>query len=196
MGWEEEASHFGDFRSAFMALVDEDGNVDHYDGKLRMVTARNVADEMREIVAIAESAGAWVYADEVYRGAELDGVELKSFRGMSDRVMVAGGLSKAYALPGLRLGWLVGPEDTVSTSWAYHDYTSITAGILSHVIGEVALALILLIGGELNAVLEREFGSEPEHAPDTLDLGEPLAQPEQPDSVGQGQATDIHASDG
>jgi len=97
-------------------------------------------DEMREIVAIAESVGAWVYADEVYRGAELDGVELTSFRGMADRVMVAGGLSKAYALPGLRLGWLVGPEETVGTSWAYHDYTSITAGILSHRVGTIALS--------------------------------------------------------
>ncbi len=98
------------------------------------------ADEMHEIVAIAEGVGAWVYADEVYRGAELDGVELTSFVGLTDRVMVSGGLSKAYALPGLRLGWLVGPEETVGTSWAYHDYTSITAGILSHRIGTIALS--------------------------------------------------------
>ena len=96
--------------------------------------------EMQEVVAIAEEVGAWIYADEVYRGAELDGNELKSFVGLSDRVMVSGGLSKAYALPGLRLGWLVGPAETVSTSWAYHDYTSITAGILSHRIGAIALS--------------------------------------------------------
>ena len=97
-------------------------------------------DEMREIIEIAESGGAWVYADEVYRGAELDGVELTSFIGQADRVMVSGGLSKAYALPGLRLGWLVGPAETIGTSWAYHDYTSITAGILSHRIGTIALS--------------------------------------------------------
>jgi hypothetical protein len=96
--------------------------------------------EMQEIVAIAESVGAWVYADEVYRGAELDGNELTSFAGLTDRAMVSGGLSKAYALPGLRLGWLVGPAETVGTSWAYHDYTSITAGILSHKIGAIALS--------------------------------------------------------
>lgn len=97
-------------------------------------------DEMREIATIADRVGAWVYADEVYRGAELDGVELRSFVGLGDRVMVNGGLSKAYALPGLRLGWLVGPSKTVGTSWAYHDYTSITAGILSHRIGAIALS--------------------------------------------------------
>jgi aspartate/methionine/tyrosine aminotransferase len=96
--------------------------------------------EMQEIVSIAESVGAWIYADEVYRGAELDGIELASFVGMTDRVMVSGGLSKAYALPGLRLGWLVGPAETIGTSWAYHDYTSITAGILSHKVGVIALS--------------------------------------------------------
>jgi aspartate/methionine/tyrosine aminotransferase len=97
-------------------------------------------DEMREIVSIAESVGAWVHADEVYRGAELDGEEIPSFIGLSDRVTVSCGLSKAYALPGLRLGWLAGPTDTISTSWAFHDYTSIAAGILSHTIAEIALA--------------------------------------------------------
>ena len=58
---------------------------------------------------------------------------------MYDKVMVNGGLSKAYALPGLRLGWLIGPEELIADTWAYHDYTSITAGIMSHYIGEIAL---------------------------------------------------------
>ena len=97
-------------------------------------------EEMQQIAAIAENVGAWIYADEVYRGAELDGNESRSFIGLTDRVMVSGGLSKAYALPGLRLGWLVGPAETINTSWSYHDYTSITAGILSHRIGAIALS--------------------------------------------------------
>ena len=37
--WEEEAASFGNFRSAFMALVDRHGNVDHYDGWLRVIDA-------------------------------------------------------------------------------------------------------------------------------------------------------------
>lgn len=95
--------------------------------------------EMEHIVSIAENVGAWIYADEVYRGAELSGEEIPSFWGMYDKVMVNGGLSKAYALPGLRLGWLVGPASFISNSWAYSDYTSITAGILSHKVAEIAL---------------------------------------------------------
>ncbi len=39
VGWEEEAAVFGNFRSAFMGLVDDDGNVDHYDGRLRVMDA-------------------------------------------------------------------------------------------------------------------------------------------------------------
>lgn len=96
-------------------------------------------DEMKAIVEIAKSVDAWVYCDEVYRGAELDGKTIESFIGMYDKVMVNGGLSKAYALPGLRMGWLVGPKDKIDNTWAYHDYTSITAGIMSHQIGEIAL---------------------------------------------------------
>ncbi|CAL2103100.1 Aspartate aminotransferase [Tenacibaculum sp. 190130A14a] len=95
--------------------------------------------EMKEIVDIAKSVNAWIYCDEVYRGAELNGKTIESFIGMYDKVMVNGGLSKAYALPGLRLGWLIGPKDLVADTWAYHDYTSITAGIMSHYIGEIAL---------------------------------------------------------
>ncbi|MCL3781024.1 aminotransferase class I/II-fold pyridoxal phosphate-dependent enzyme [Prolixibacteraceae bacterium JC049] len=95
--------------------------------------------EMEEIVAIAKGVDAWVYCDEVYRGAELNEVMIDSFIGMYDKVMVNGGLSKAYALPGLRLGWLVGPSELISNSWAYHDYTSIAPGMVSQYIGELAL---------------------------------------------------------
>lgn len=95
--------------------------------------------EMEQIVEIAQSVDAWVYCDEVYRGAELNGKTIPSFVGMYDKVMVNGGLSKAYALPGLRLGWLVGPESVIADSWAYHDYTSIAVGAISGYVAEIAL---------------------------------------------------------
>jgi len=109
--------------------------------KTRMITLCNpnnptgaVLDKaaMQAIVNIAAEVDAWIYVDEVYRGAELNGAETPSFRGMYEKVIVAGGLSKAYALPGLRLGWLAGPRSLMDAAWATSDYTSITAGILSN----------------------------------------------------------------
>ena len=51
----------------------------------------------------------WLLADEVYRGAEMDGPRGATFWGRYERVICTGGLSKAYGLPGLRVGWAVAP---------------------------------------------------------------------------------------
>ena len=95
--------------------------------------------EMKEIASLAEEADAWIYSDEVYRGAELEGEETPTFWGLYDKVMVSCGLSKAYALPGLRIGWLVGPKKKIEEAWAYHDYTCISSGILSNWIAPLVL---------------------------------------------------------
>ncbi len=95
--------------------------------------------EMKEIVRLAQEADAWLYSDEVYQGAELDGEETPSFWGLYDKVIACCGLSKAYALPGLRMGWLVGPKDKIEQAWSYHDYTSISSGILSNWLASLVL---------------------------------------------------------
>lgn len=96
-------------------------------------------EAMAEIVRLAKEAGAWLYADEIYRGAELSGQETPTFLGRYEKVVVAGGLSKAYALPGLRIGWLVGPHQQIAEAWARRDYTTIATGILSNDIATLAL---------------------------------------------------------
>lgn len=94
---------------------------------------------MKEIVNIAKSVDAWLFADEIYRGAELNGKETPSFLGLYDKVIVNGGLSKAYALQGLRLGWLVGPKNEIEKLWSYSDYTTITTGLISQYVANLAL---------------------------------------------------------
>ena len=96
-------------------------------------------EEMNEIVQLAREVDAWIYSDEVYCGAELNGKETPSFYGLYDKVIVCCGLSKAYALPGLRLGWLAGPKEIINKSWASHDYTSIASGILSNHVAALVL---------------------------------------------------------
>ena len=89
------------------------------------------SSSMQTIVRIAEECGAWLLADEVYRGAERSGVTTASFWGMYPRTLITSGLSKAYGAPGLRIGWIAGPADTVDRLWGYHDYTAITVSTLS-----------------------------------------------------------------
>ena len=48
-------------------------------------------------------------------------------------------LSKSYSLPGLRMGWLVGPKDLMEKGWAYHDYTSISTTIISQYVATLIM---------------------------------------------------------
>jgi aspartate/methionine/tyrosine aminotransferase len=41
-------------------------------------------------------------------------------------------MSKAYGLPGLRVGWLVGPADLISQIWTRHEYLTLSTAILSN----------------------------------------------------------------
>lgn len=95
-------------------------------------TGSILSQEIRkEIINLAAQNGAWLLVDEVYRGAERNGLETPSFWGSYDRLVVVAGLSKAYGLPGLRLGWLAGPPELVRKIWTYHDYTTISVSALT-----------------------------------------------------------------
>ena len=95
--------------------------------------------EVAELCALAENLGCWVLADEIYRGAELDGRDTPSAWGRHDRVIVTGGLSKAYGLPGLRIGWIAGPAELVEQLWGRHDYTTIAPGAVNDLLARLAL---------------------------------------------------------
>ena len=92
-----------------------------------------------EICDVARKAGAWILADEVYQGSELDGKMTPTFWGRYAKVIVVNGLSKAYGLPGIRVGWIVSTKDLVSKLWAYHDYTTICPSPLSDYLARKAL---------------------------------------------------------
>jgi len=95
--------------------------------------------EMKRLVSIASRVGAWLLADEVYRGAELKRDLTPSFWGMYDKLIVTSGLSKAYGLPGLRIGWIVSTSELIARAWSYHDYTSIGPGPGNDLLARIAL---------------------------------------------------------
>lgn len=97
--------------------------------------------EMDDIVAAAARVGAWLLADEVYSGAErLTDTQTPSFWGRYNKVLAMNSLSKAYGLPGLRIGWVVAPADTVDELWARHEYTTISTTMLSNRLAAIALS--------------------------------------------------------
>jgi aspartate/methionine/tyrosine aminotransferase len=98
-------------------------------------------DEMAAIIRLADKAGAWILADEVYAGVEQKTDEqTPSFYGRYDKVLAVGSMSKAYGLPGLRTGWVVGPRDMINQIWARHEYNTLSATMLSNKLAALALS--------------------------------------------------------
>ena len=88
-------------------------------------------EQMLKIVEIAGRVGAYLLVDEVYIGAELGSKQTKSFLGMYEKTIVTSGLSKSYAHPGLRIGWIVSDKRFVEEAWGIKDYTTIASSSLS-----------------------------------------------------------------
>jgi hypothetical protein len=95
--------------------------------------------EMEAVVAAARRVGAWLVADEIYRGAELSGPTTPTFWGRYEKTIVTSGLSKAFGLPGLRTGWVVAPQKTIAEVWRRHDYLTLTPGMLSDRLAAIAM---------------------------------------------------------
>lgn len=97
------------------------------------------SNAMQELVALAADNDIYLHADEIYKGSELFGPEPPSFLDLYDKAIVTNGLSKAMALPGLRIGWLAGPARDIYAAWQRKDYTSITTSALSEYVAERVL---------------------------------------------------------
>ena len=96
-------------------------------------------DEQKQLVALAEAKGVILHVDEIYRGSELDQDEPPSFADLSPNTFVSAGMSKSLALPGLRVGWLVGPSQDIYNAWSAKDYASITTSAVSEYISTLVL---------------------------------------------------------
>jgi aspartate/methionine/tyrosine aminotransferase len=97
------------------------------------------AEEMARVVAACERVGAWLHADEVYRGTERAGAETPSFWGSYARLVCTGSMSKAYGLAGLRIGWAIADPDTIEALWRRHEYATIAAAAPSMTLAAIAL---------------------------------------------------------
>lgn len=170
LGWDPED---GDIRKAIgpetklVAITNPNNPTGH-------VLSRAAVDT---IVTAAEKAGAWILSDEVYRGAELSGETTQSLWNRSPRVLVTAGLSKAYGLPGLRIGWVVGPADIITQLWSRHDYTVIGPSPFTDLLARHALSVRPAILERTRALLRNNLDIVEQHlgAQETLHWVRPEA---------------------
>jgi len=97
--------------------------------------------EQQAIVVLARQHGIYLFSDEMYRLLEADPAErLPAMCDLYERGISLGGLSKAYSLPGLRIGWLATQNRSLLERWlAYKDYTTICSSAPSEILGIIAL---------------------------------------------------------
>jgi aspartate/methionine/tyrosine aminotransferase len=99
-------------------------------------------EDMNQVYQIAESVGAWVLSDEAYRWLTLPGRPecAAPAREQGESGLSISTLSKPFGLPGLRIGWLVAPEEVVKDCWAFRDYISLSPGYLNDRLAQIVLS--------------------------------------------------------
>ena len=97
-------------------------------------------DELRRLCGIAEKHGIYIFADEVYRGLDFDGKRKPWVADLYDKAVSLGVLSKAYGLPGLRIGWVAAQDKTILDKMTkYKHYLSICNSAPSEILSIIAL---------------------------------------------------------
>jgi aspartate/methionine/tyrosine aminotransferase len=94
----------------------------------------------QRLVNLCEERGITLFSDEVYRGLELDRPSLPQAADLSPTALSLNVMSKAYGLPGLRIGWLVCRDRALldQLERAKH-YTSICNSAPSEVLALIGL---------------------------------------------------------
>lgn len=118
------------------------------------------AGQYLALLRLAERAGVWVFADEMYRGLEYQpGQRLAAAVDICERAVSLCGMSKAYALPGLRIGWLASRADgLVQRCLAFKDYTTICSSAPSEVLALIGLRSRQAISERNLAIIQTNIG--------------------------------------
>jgi aspartate/methionine/tyrosine aminotransferase len=99
------------------------------------------AGVQHRLLEIAKNAGAVLFSDEVYRGLEHPGApQLVPAADLSASAVSLGVMSKSFALPGLRIGWLATRNASLLDKVVrLKDYTTICSSAPSEVLAIIAL---------------------------------------------------------
>jgi len=98
------------------------------------------SEVLEEIASIARAADAWVLCDEVYRGTDQTGSgTTASIADIYEKGISTASMSKVYSLAGLRLGWLVAPQEVIEAVMIHRDYNTISVGMINDHLASLAL---------------------------------------------------------
>lgn len=97
-------------------------------------------DLLTQIAEVADTVGAFVLCDEVYRGVEQerDGFT-ESMADLYPRCISTASMSKEFSLAGLRLGWVAGPAELIEDIAIHRDYNKISVGLIDDLFTSIAL---------------------------------------------------------
>jgi aspartate/methionine/tyrosine aminotransferase len=97
--------------------------------------------DLEKIVGIAEQKGIVLFSDEMYRFLEYDKADrLSSACDLSGTAVSLFGMSKSFALAGLRIGWLTTKNSALFKDFAsFKDYTTICSSAPSEILAIMAL---------------------------------------------------------
>jgi aspartate/methionine/tyrosine aminotransferase len=111
------------------------------------------------LVALCEERGIRLFSDEVYRGLEADGTQpLPQAADRSPTALSMGVMSKAYGLPGLRIGWLACRDRAVLEQLETRKhYTTICNAAPSELIATYALRRGAQITARNRALIARNL---------------------------------------
>ena len=104
-------------------------------------TGALVGREMLEkVVAIARNCGAWLLCDEVNGGIDQEGSGVTpGVVDLYEKGISTGGISKSFALAGLRIGWVAAPSLVVDDLMAHRDHDTVSIGLIDDHIASLAL---------------------------------------------------------
>jgi len=96
--------------------------------------------DLIRVAELAESVGAWVLTDEVYRGMEWDGQATPRIASLYERGISTGSVSKVLGLQGLRTGWMICRDrQLLFDAMVLREDTSEIMNIMGEAIADIAL---------------------------------------------------------
>lgn len=99
-------------------------------------------DEFQQVIDLARMHGCMIFSDEMYRWSEFDPADrLPAACELYENAVLLCGLSKTFALPGLRMGWLATQNAALMERFvAFKDYTTICGSAPSEILALIALS--------------------------------------------------------